>query len=95
MDILTDTVVWLVEEASDLLLSLGAWASDTFIWFLDWISENTIAGLQSFADLSEWVIDNPTKAATNTAIVVCIVLLVLAIEIYIYDLIKRRQPTGE
>jgi hypothetical protein len=43
------------------------------------------------ADLTEWVIANPWKALQNVAIVVGVVLLVLMVEIYFYDLIKRRQ----
>ena len=91
MDILTDTIVWLIEKVAQLGLTFGRWASQTVIWALDWTSEKAVNGLRLMANLAQWGLDNPWKALQNLAIVVAVVVLVLIIEIYFYDLMKRRQ----
>jgi len=91
MDILTDTVIWAIEMVAQTVLAVGRWASNTFIWFLDWSSQKVVNGLQLLANLAEWIIDNPLKALQNLAIIVVIVILILMIEVYFYDLIKRRN----
>ncbi len=91
MDILTDTVVWLVEKVAQFGLASGRWASRTMIWALDWFSQKTVNGLRLMANLAQWVLDNPWKALQNVAIVFGVVVLVIMIEIYFYDLVKRRQ----
>jgi hypothetical protein len=91
MDIITDTAVWAIETVARSILAAGRWTSDTIIWLLDWTSQKIVNGLQLVADLAEWVIANPVRAITNLAIVVVIVMIILMIEVYFYDLIKRRN----
>ncbi len=91
LDILTDTLVWLVERGADLTLAFGQWATDSSIGALDWASRTTISTLQLTANLIEWMIENPWKALRNLTITVVVVLLVLMILIYFYDLIIRRN----
>ncbi len=92
MDILTDTMVWLIERGSTLFLQVGRWASRTVVGMLDFFSEKVVSGLNLVANLAEKAIQNPVRAATYLATAIIIVLLILAIEIYFYDLIKRRRP---
>ncbi|MBU7004437.1 MAG: hypothetical protein HXS50_02635 [Theionarchaea archaeon] len=91
MDIITDTAVWAIETVAKSVLAIGRWTSDTIIWLLDWSSQKVVTGLQIVADLAEWIIANPVKALTNLAIIVVIVMIILMIEVYFYDLIKRRN----
>jgi hypothetical protein len=91
MDIITDTAVWAIETIAKSVLAVGRWTSDTIIWFLDWSSQKVVNGLQFVADLAEWIIAHPVRALTNLAIVVVIVMIILMIEVYFYDLIKRRN----
>ena len=91
MDILTDTAIWVIERVAQAVLAFGRWGSNTFIWFLDWSSQRIVNGLRLMANLAEWVIDNPLKAIQNLAIIAVIVMIVLMIEVYFYDLIKRRN----
>ena len=91
MDILTDAAIWVIERGAQATLAFGRWASNTFIWFLDWSSQKTVNGLRLLADLAEWTIDNPMKAVQNLALIAVIVLLVLMVQVYFYDLIKRRN----
>lgn len=95
VDIITDTAVWLIDETSQFLLQAGRWASETFVEALDWVSQKTVAGLRLSAQTTEWAIANPWKAARDAGMVVLVVLAVLAAEIYIYDLVKRRRPSTE
>ena len=95
MDIITDTAVWLIDETSQFLLQAGRWASKTFVEVLDWVSQKAVAGLNISAETTEWAIDNPWSAACDVGMVVLVVLVVLAVEIYIYDLVKRRRPSRE
>ncbi len=95
MDIITDTVVWLIDKTSGFALAAGRWTSKTFVWALDWASEKTVAAFRLLAQVVEWGIDNPWRAARQGGMVVLIVFAVLAIEIYVYDLMKRRRHSGE
>jgi len=95
VDIITDTVVWLIDETSQLVLQAGRWATRTFVKALDWVSQKIVAGLTFSADTTEWAIENPWKAARDAGMVVLVVLAVLAVEIYVYDLVKRRRPSSE
>ena len=91
MDIITDMAAWAIETVARSVLAIGRWLSDTIIWLLDWTSQKVVSGLTLIADLTEWIISNPVKALTNLAIVVVIVIIILMIEVYFYDLIKRRN----
>jgi len=96
MDFITDTVVWLVDTTSKLVLESGRWFFYRATWLIDWSGQKVVNSLRLVARVLEWSIDNPWKAAMNLAIVIGVVLLVLAIEIYVYDLFKRRgAASGE
>lgn len=91
MDILSDTAVWVLVKGYHLTLATARWAGGSLLRLLDWGSEKTVAGLRLLARWAQWTINNPRTALLYMAIAGAVIFLILAIEIYVYDLLKRRK----
>jgi len=94
MDIFSDAVVWILVRGYHLTLATGRWAGRSLLSILDWGSEKTVNGLRLLARWAQWTVNNPETALLYLAIAAAVIFLILAIEIYVYDLIKRRKAAS-